>query len=73
MDSRYTDPALVDPELPSSWKARQIATQLSNDEMSFAATAAAAAGVGNVQPHKTQMCSSSGSQDRCRFQSSLSD
>ena len=32
MDNRYTDPELVDPELPSSWKARQIAFQLSRSD-----------------------------------------
>ena len=32
MDSRYTDPTLVDPEHPSSWKARQIAVQLSDSD-----------------------------------------
>ena len=40
MDSRYTDPTLVDPELPSSWKARQVAVQLSDsDDVSSVAVA----------------------------------
>ena len=30
--SRYADPTLVDPELPSSWKARQVAGQLSDSD-----------------------------------------
>ena len=32
MDTRYADPTLVDPELPSSWKARQVAVQLSDSD-----------------------------------------
>ena len=40
MDSRYSDTALVDPELPSSWRARNIAIQLSKaDEAGALASA----------------------------------
>ena len=58
MDSRYTDPSLVDPELPSSWKARQIAFQLSNsDEMDYLSH-------GNRGPREAQVYISDGPQDR---------